>query len=317
LNSNRRDFVAEIQARRSRGHPASSLALLRLAYLRRALEIAKQDQELLRYFPIAIIAATEGFFRTAIAELIDSDSARLTRLLESPLGKNQKFDLSVLGAVGGKLVSVGDLVAHLLPISRLSHINSHMSTVLGSDFIKELRQVHNRADVELHGKPKKPIIKNMKRVLASMEQAFEYRHIFAHEAAGRPTLDPVEVTALLDAATPFLSAADELVGNTINPNYPLTQYDMNQEAAARFRSADAELTTLYDEWAASKTKRTRALKRAQQAWLRFRKAHGEFAYLEAEGGTIAPLLASSAMAEVTRERIKHLRNLLNPEEGAA
>lgn len=314
----KRDLVAEIQARRARGEPYPSIAPFRLDKLRRALPTAQPEQELLRYFPIAVVAIAEGFFRKAIGELLDADPARLGRVLDSPFGREQKFDLSILGAVAGKSVTVGDLVAHLLPFKGVDHIEAHMSLVIGSSFFGQLRIVHDRVAVELEGKPKAPIIKDLDQVLAHLAKAFEYRHIFAHELAESHVIAPAEVAGILDSASVFLSASAEVVGNTLQPNYPLTQADMNTRAAAGFRDADRALTRRLKQF--SKTLRPnqkRALDRAQKVWVKFREAHAAFVRLEAEGGSMAPLLVAGALEEVTRERIDHLESHFREDQGTA
>lgn len=306
--STKRDFVTEILARRARGEFFPYFAP-RLSLLQEALPQAESNRELLRFFPIAVIATVEGFFRKAISELLDSDPDRLQGVLESKFGREQKFDLSILSAVAGRSVTVGDLVAHLLTLTRVDHIEFCMSLVLGKSFFEELRMVHDRYAVELEGKPKTPIIGNLDPILDDLAKAFEYRHIFAHELAATHGITPVEVTQILDSARVFFNAASEVVLNNLHPNYPLTQADMSAQATAKFNDADQALRERLEEFTKGlRPDQKEVLARAQQAWLRFRDAHGAFVGLEVQGGTIAPLLTAIALEDITNERIRHLKS---------
>ena len=88
---------------------------------------------------------------------------------------------------------------------------------------------------------------------------------------------------------------------------PMTQHQMNQEAAAAFKGADARLNAAYKKLMAklSKSRQTK-LKTAQIAWLKFRDAESAFFGSEMEGGSAEPMLHSGAMAELTEERAKAL-----------
>src|SRR5437773_4403658 len=73
-------------------------------------------------------------------------------------------------------ISVGELVAHLVPVSRLDDIARHLSILLGQDFLKELtRTVPEGFD--------RPLGEILPHFYESFSNLFEMRHIFAHEMA--------------------------------------------------------------------------------------------------------------------------------------
>jgi len=53
------------------------------------------------------------------------------------------------------------------------------------------------------------------------------------------------------------------------------------------------------------------LRLAQDAWLRFREANADFQASIAEGGTLAPLLKMSSLADMTGARAAELRKELS------
>ena len=87
------------------------------------------------------------------------------------------------------------------------------------------------------------------------------------------------------------------------------QHEMNQQAAADFEKADAQLNRVYKKVLAEMDAEAQAkLKTAQRAWIVFRDAEAEYeADQEARGGSMYPMCFSVYSADLTRQRIKQLR----------
>ena len=88
---------------------------------------------------------------------------------------------------------------------------------------------------------------------------------------------------------------------------------MRQCAGMRYNEAEQELktvlATLYqklDETGKAK------LKAAQAAWLQFRKTNAEFQTDLVRGGTLAPLIQITVMADMTEARVAELKKALQP-----
>ena len=77
---------------------------------------------------------------------------------------------------------------------------------------------------------------------------------------------------------------------------------------ARYEKADRELNVVYQklikELGAGPREKLRV---AQNAWLRFREANSDFQASLAEGGSLAPLLKISTLAEMTEARTEELK----------
>lgn len=89
------------------------------------------------------------------------------------------------------------------------------------------------------------------------------------------------------------------------------QPELNQMAAKDAGKADAELNRVYKKVLASlDDEGARLLREAQRAWIAYRDAEAKRAADEARGGSMAPMLYSGAIAELTQDRIKRLRSTL-------
>lgn len=120
--------------------------------------------------------------------------------------------------------------------------------------------------------------------------------------------------------TALIAAAGLIAGVTILA-LAQTQTELNDEAASAFKKADAKLNKVYTELRALLDDEEKArLKEVQLLWLKYRDANAEFAARQFEGGSIAPLVYSSAMTSTTEDRVEELKGFFMegyPEESAA
>ncbi len=226
--SRTRDIIEEISKVRERRQFGSAMAELplRLFSIEQAFQVHDRSQsELTRYFPVALIACVESYFRMAIKDLIDAGDPFLKNA--EKLASSLKLDFSLLRAVHGKTITVGELVAHGVTLSRLGHIEGALSSLLGVDFKQSLRTTTDRWAHEVRGEPSKPILSNPDEVFKGVARTFELRHIICHEIASAYEIDADEVTRCLESCVAFLRAADEFISETLHPGAPLTQTDMN------------------------------------------------------------------------------------------
>lgn len=240
-----RDIIQEIAAIRQRRRFGDAMAELpiRLFALEQSFkEHNKTESELNRYFPVALIACVEGYFRMAIKDLVDAGEPYLTNA-EKP-ASSLKLDLSVLRAVHGKAITVGELVAHGVQLSRLEHIEAALSSLLGKSFLQELRTTTDRWAHEVKGEPATPILAQPDVVFADVARTFELRHIICHEIASAYEIELEEVARCFESCVAFLRAADECISETIRPGAPLTQPAMNIAAGKALTEKQERLARL-------------------------------------------------------------------------
>jgi len=100
-----------------------------------------------------------------------------------------------------------------------------------------------------------------------------------------------------------------------NCNNLKTQLEMNACAANEYQRDDAKLNEYYKELAEKLgPSEKERLKAAQRAWIKFRDLQCEFEASRYEGGSIQPLVRSSCLAQVTKQRNEDLRRMI---EGAS
>jgi len=311
--SDRRSIVEEIlaiQRRRKTDSPQTEL-LLRLLHVEVAFENRdRKNKELLRYFPIALVACIESFFRMAIKRLIDSGDPYLSNAQGLLARTNVTFE--ILKAFHGQSLKVGDVIGHSVHLSNLALIENNMGQLMGINFLNQISSIHDRWAVEVHGKPKTPIIPDAASTFRYVTKTFELRHIFCHETANGFDFNPDDIDNCFNHSVLFLKASDELISGALYPNAPLTQSDITAASAEEYRTEKQRL----DELVAKATggyltaKQAERFREAIKAWQTFCEGIAEVEGLAYEGGSIRPSIEYAAATRLTKERADDIANLL-------
>lgn len=120
----------------------------------------------------------------------------------------------------------------------------------------------------------------------------------------------VLVATIVVAAATFIAVAQ-------------TQTEMNQEAAARLRTAEAEMKRVIGELESKgkgESNALESLRNAQAAWEKYRDAQVHALWPSPDPiryGSVNPMCVADTKAEMTRARTRELRATMNPAEGNA
>jgi hypothetical protein len=205
-----RDIIAELMARRGRQLkriPRLQQTERRIYDLSGAFHLLNRSKTPLRYrreryFPIALIAITEGHFRMLYRDLIDSGEPYLSRAAQF---KDIRIDSESLVATASKRVSVGEFIAHQLPLSNFWYIESHLSILLDEDFPAEFEKYLIREDAT---GGHRVFQTHLRRVVVD---TFRQRHIFCNELATVVTAKRAEIDNGLQIFRVFIHMIEEHV----------------------------------------------------------------------------------------------------------
>jgi hypothetical protein len=326
--SRTRDLIQEIiEVRNRRGSDAMRETFLRLLELERSFENRQAlSPELLKYFPVGLVACLEGFFRLAIKQLVDSGGAHLDNA--EKLFANIKIDYHSIKALHGREITIGDLVAHQVPINRLENIQSHLSMLLGKDFLKELRSVKEAYWGEEEEAPPPPILAEPDATFASVTRTFELRHIICHELATKFEVGLAELERCVFGTVLFLKAAAEYLEEVLHPGVRWMSHvemkiaahaelegllqeieRLNQQLVAMFQKQDQENTGTHDpkNLADGFIESAKAWKHYMESWSNF-EAESTFGT-----GTGFGLAYMNRASQLARERIEDLSRMLEGE----
>lgn len=263
------------------------------------------EPELLRYFPVALVALMESYFRLVIKEFVDLGEPYLSNA--SNLFAGNKIDFEILKALHGKQISLGDILSQVASLNNLSLINSNLSILIGKDYLLELRTVYSRRDHEGLGKPKSPILKDPDATYSQVSRTFELRHIICHESATEFEITCEEIEKCYYGTMQFLNASEKFISNTMYPEYPLSQSGMNKEANENLQKTLVELK-LIEEKISSKLEeyRIEQFKNANSIWNEFMKKWANFEADFHKGGTQRSGIYSHTANRIAKTHLKEL-----------
>lgn len=309
----KRDIIQEILAirQRQRFGNAQAEVFVRLGDITSSFKKRNSaDQELLRYYPIALVACIESTIRLLIRELIDFGPPFTDRAVK--LAATIKFDYDVVNAFQGKTISIGGFLSHTVRINNLSDIQTHMSDLLQIDYLSKLRDVRDRWAVNIHKQPNEPIIINTNKTFNRVNRTFELRHIFSHELATSYKVEAQEIDECISSCDIFLKAIVELQNQKLYPTAPLTQTDMNIQAGKDMNKAKDELQKLNMKIELLiGSERAVEYQFVHQAWERFRDLAVEFQANKYKGGTIWPTIFGVLVREETILRINQVKKYID------
>ncbi len=108
---------------------------------------------------------------------------------------------------------------------------------------------------------------------------------------------------------------DRRITSQVNCTKAITQADLNVCASQAAKSADRNLNQVYQTLIARLDQKGKVkLVDAQLAWIQFRDRSCEFERSRYEGGSIAPLIYSSCIKNLTERRTKDIEGYLKHSE---
>ncbi|MDT0689250.1 lysozyme inhibitor LprI family protein [Salegentibacter sp. F188] len=271
------------------------------------------NTELLKYIPIATVACFEAFFRSVYKELIDFGKPFSDNVSNFNQAKNIKFDFEIVNAIQTKTVTTGEFISHVLPCNNFKDINSNMSILIGTDFIKELK-IFEKESVFQEIKVTSDDFKNKShKLISSIQKVFELRHIFCHEFATNTNIDKEEMFECFNHSKLFLNQTNNFIWELLYPGSPETQTDMNIQSHKEFEQVDQELSGLISliketgKQAYSLGINEDLFDNSIKEWKKYRASKAKLDASIAEGGTLYPLLYTSSLKGTTQEKIESLK----------
>jgi uncharacterized protein YecT (DUF1311 family) len=318
-----RDRIDEIEESKKRNSKWHGLVSFDIQSLKTQFEQNPRDGYT-DFYLIRCVTFLEVFTRSNIAALVDHTKEYTDRAVE--LARNFKMDFAVAQGIQGRAVTLGDIVAHSVPVNQFEQIVSHFETLLGKKLRPLLIEAYDRVDVEILHKPKTPIIEDYDQMCGRLTRLFEVRHIICHELPAQPVYTDDEVVKFMSVAISFVKAMEEVISFERFGLTPLTQSEMNVQAYEQSQAASRELDKVLQKVRGSigetnmalmpqvvKLTGLEAFNDSQDKWKQFADADAESAAYLYQGGTIWPTIYARHLTSLTEFRIGLLNLRLGEE----
>jgi uncharacterized protein YecT (DUF1311 family) len=266
-----------------------------------------------QFIVIRLVTILEVFTRDWTARIVDAGDPYATRGADLVKG-TLKIDFALTQALVGREISFGELVSHELSVNNIGDIDRVFSKLMNVSFFDSLQSVVDRWAIKTEGKPSAPIMPNPDKVRSDIAGLFEQRHIFVHELPENQDVEAATLDAYIQSTSQFLNAADEAFNTLLYGDYPITQSEMNAAATAEVQKANDELVAVLRALDPDGTNED--LQASQATWEVYRERQAEYrSGINRPGhGSMAPLLYSSEVEKLTRERVQLLKLYRDREE---
>jgi hypothetical protein len=226
--------IQQIVEKRRRAPAPDRSASWRMSSLLQSFHAPIQHRsEMMRYFPIAVVAVIDGYFRSRLATLIDSGEPFITNAVTKY--SEIKLNLQLAGAIATRKVSLGELIMDSISISNLASLVQVLVNITGRPGC--LEEIAQAKPLSIGPEKRKPIISNPKDTWSRLDSAFDLRHILCHELAADIDLNEEEMRLLLLASQDFIKASAAWIEGIERPNI-----DKMRRRVARERSEHHALT---------------------------------------------------------------------------
>lgn len=236
--------VRDIAEKRQRTSAPDRSASWRMSILLQAFNNPiKHQGEVLRYYPIAVVAAIEGYFRARLASLIDSGDPFLSNAVSA--FPEVRLDTPLAGAIALKKISLGELITNSISINNFDGLVQTVNRITGeSEFLQQIAQMPAQS---LSAPSGRKIISDPENTWIHLGKVFSLRHVLCHELAPDLELDPAEVRGLLLASQEFMRATSAWLDKLQFPNPPPTFEQRKEKAEVRLVGATRQLHALLEE----------------------------------------------------------------------
>ena len=173
-------------------------------------EVAEKcRREALRYIPIALVAAMEGYLRFCVRDLVDRGSPFQERA--KSLQKNWKPDFTLLSAIANRKLSLGEIVAHFIPCNKVEDIIGTLSEMTESSFVDRVRAAKVPGflvpvDLSSH----------VDGYYRDIQKVFRLRHIFCHEHAPDEAGHLENIDSMMTSVLMFIVLCDVVVASELS-----------------------------------------------------------------------------------------------------
>jgi hypothetical protein len=200
----------------------------------------RHRDEILRYFPVAVVASIDGYFRSRMANLIDAGDP----FLSSAVAKypDIKLDMQMAGALATKRVTLGELITYRVSISSFPALIDFVRNVTGEmNFPRDLTGIR---PPQIGADVRPPIIGHPDATWRRLEKVFSIGHILCHELAQDIAIDEEETRQLLLSAQAFLKASSTWIDVVIAKRIPARLHKRGRDPRKSISEARGQIEKL-------------------------------------------------------------------------
>jgi hypothetical protein len=227
----------------------------------------RHHDELLKYYPMAVVAAMQGYFRARLADLIDKGEPYLTNAIT--FNPQIRVDASMAGAIAAGKLTFGQILMHSVSLNNFEELVSVLTVISGQKDV--LTQIAGVAYRSFGVTAAKPLMSNPEEAWRQLGQVFDTRHILSHEIAVDLELNENETRELLTMTQDFIRASAEWIAQLIDPNKGVSIAEIQRRKAQEMETARSTVRKLFQR-VTQLTRKIEGMDGSRKAVLGFQKS---------------------------------------------
>lgn len=268
----------------------------------------KTSSSFLDYLPIRLVTILESCFRGTIKDLVEGKPEFKTNGLAYISKISNKHLTEIILNLDQRTFTLGDIISHTLPCSKVEDIIGAMESIYGKGFKVDLADSRERW-IEDNGNYAAPFIQDVDVTFASIAKLFAVRHILVHELPQQSPYKHEELADFLEHTHCLTDALSWLVSYQLFGPVPRTQTMMNIVSGREASETAQELAKCVDQ--APLVSECLEDYDQHSVWTRFAHlvadARSGLSLGRVAAGSISPTLYNVELARLNRWRLADLK----------
>ena len=194
--------------------------------------------EIFRHIVISCVSTLETFHRSLIVDLIDKRDEFKKNAIDLITDKFKIKDFLLLQ--NKNTVTFGELISSILEYSRLEKVIDNLDKITGLNFHNEIITPYEPVGFR-DGEMELLVDYDLLGADSYIKQAYQWRHILAHEAAPDLVITKDDCVKLLKNTQDWVAALNAILYNKIFTDIPLTTVQMNMVAHDKYNTSRGNL----------------------------------------------------------------------------
>ncbi len=254
-----------------------------------------------------LVKLIEVFTRDAVKILVDSGEPYLSK--SNKLVKGFKVDLEYARRLEGKVLTIGDVIAHSISLSNSGSVFSVFNDLI-DDFAQKLKNSHPRWTEEKETWPLEPIISDVKLLKKNLNQLFQARNIIAHELPTKRPFETRDIPIWITSTKQFVDACDWILVECTKGSIARTQIQMSNDAYEKLKSNRKRLEDALIQLRQLSGVDQKLIDVGQQHWKDYSDKMTELVASQVLKGSMYPMMLANAEREMIEDRISQIERVV-------
>ena len=270
--------------------------------------ISENENEKYKYCLIKMVTCLELCFRNYMCNLIDFGAPYKDNIHNlKDLKHNNEF--KIVDFINTKQITLGLYISNAVKMSSIENIFSNMDIILGNKFKTLLKQVKYKEIEDNDGL----IIEDPEHICSDIANIFIYRNKVVHEFVYSSDMNIIKTNIYnwFKSFSLFIEASDHIINELINPQYYMTQAELNEYTTKQYQTLKNEMSDYINEIIEMDSNIGQKIQFLQNSWEKYAMESANVMADEYKTGTVYPYMININLIMIAKKRVEYLSEIAN------